>query len=161
MTYDFFSGFPMLRLRECRAQSIKGYQLPPPPISKSSPILPEPLPSHTFLKIPNLPILLANRSSQVFLIYRNVTVKLSSINNIHLKQQLNIGFFIFKFTLKYMLGNIYINKIHAWQRLYMISLYCGEGFFHPFNILLYPKESFTSNFKTARKKRFFHGTTSN
>ena len=27
--------------------------------------------------------------------------------------------------------------------------------------LLYPKQSFTSNFKTARKKRFFNGATSN
>ena len=28
--------------------------------------------------------------------------------NIHVKQQHNVGFFIFKFTLKYMLGNVYI-----------------------------------------------------
>ena len=29
-----------------------------------------------------------------------------------------------------MLGNVYVNKIHARQCEY-ISLYCGEGFFHP------------------------------
>ena len=28
---------------------------------------------------------------------------------IHVKQQHNVGFFIFKFTLKYMLQNVYIN----------------------------------------------------
>ena len=44
----------------------------------------------------------------------------------HEKQQRNVGFFIFKFTLKYMLGNVYINKIHARQCLYL-SLYCREG----------------------------------
>ena len=71
-----------------------------------------------FLKIPHPPILWANQSSQVFLINRNATVKVSSINTIHVKQQLNDGFFIFKFTLKYMLGNAYIDKIHSWQCLY-------------------------------------------
>ena len=50
-----------------------------------------------------------NQSFHVFLINRNATVKLSSINTIHVKQQHNLGFFIFKFTLKYMLGNVYIN----------------------------------------------------
>ena len=70
-----------------------------------------------FLKssIPTLP---ANRSFQVFLINRNATKKLSSINTIHVKQQNNVGFFIFNFTLKqmpvifilinYILGNVYI-----------------------------------------------------
>ena len=71
-----------------------------------------------FLKIPHPPILWANQSSQVFLINRNATVKVSSINTIHVKQQLNDGFFIFKFTLKYMLGNAYIDKMHSWQCLY-------------------------------------------
>ena len=37
-----------------------------------------------------------------------------------------------------MLDNAYLNKIHARQCLYIISLY--------------PKESFKSNFKTGRKK---------
>ena len=45
-----------------------------------------------------------------------------------------------------MLGNVYINKIHARQYLYKITLYCrgggGGGGFHPFNFLLHPKESF-------------------
>ena len=53
----------------------------------------------------------ANRPSQVFVINRNATVKLlNSINAIHVKQQHNVGFFIFKFTLKYMLGNVYIGN---------------------------------------------------
>ena len=63
------------------------------------------LPPH-FLKCPiplNLPI---NRPPQVFLIDKNATVKLSSINTIHVKQQRNAGFFIFKFTLQYMVDNI-------------------------------------------------------
>ena len=113
------------------------------------------------LLISPIPTLLANQSSQVFLINRNATVKLSSINTIHVKQQHNVGFFIFKFTLKYMLGNVYINKIHARQCLYIISLYCTEVFPILSISLLYPKESFTYNFKTARKKRFFNGATSN
>ena len=46
-------------------------------------------------------------------------MKLSSINTIHVKQEHNFGFFIFKFTLKYMLSNVYINKIHARQCLYI------------------------------------------
>ena len=33
-------------------------------------------------------------------------LKLSSISTIHVKQQHDIGFFIFKFTQKYMLGNV-------------------------------------------------------
>ena len=44
-----------------------------------------------------------------------------------------------------MLGNVYI-----------ISLYYREGFFPCFQILCcIQKKSFTSNFKTAGKKRFF------
>ena len=91
--------------------SVKGYQ---PYISKSSlPLLGSP----SFLKIspplPHPPTLPADWSFQVFLINRNATVKLISINTMHVKQHQNIVFFIFKLTLKYMLGNIYINKIHA------------------------------------------------
>ena len=41
-------------------------------------------------------------------------MKLSSMNTIYVKQQ-NVGFFIFKFILKYMLYNVYINKIRARQ----------------------------------------------
>ena len=122
------------------------------------PPLPPLLGSPHFLKssIPH-PILQANLSSQVFRINRNATVKLSSINPIHVKQQHNVGIFIFKFTLKYMLGNVYINKMHARQCLYIISLYCREGFSHPFNFFVVSK----GNFKTARKKRSFIGATSN
>ena len=36
----------------------------------------------------------------------------------HVKQQHNVCFFVFKFTLKYMLGHVYINNIHARQSLY-------------------------------------------
>ena len=65
-------------------QFAKGYHSPlvlrtpfqnHPPITRIPP----------FLKIPHLPTLLANRSSQVFLINRNATVKLSLINTIHVK----------------------------------------------------------------------------
>ena len=66
-----------------------------------------------FLKSPISPHLTGKWAIPSFLINRNATVKLSSINTIHVKQQHNVGFFIFNFTLKYMLGNVYINKIHA------------------------------------------------
>ena len=55
-------------------------------------------------------------------------MKLSSINTIHVKQQHNVGFFIFRFTLMYMLSNVYINKIHSMQYLYIIRLYCRKIF---------------------------------
>ena len=42
--------------------------------------------------------------------------------------------------IKYMLGNVYINKIHARQRLYRISLYCKDGFSHAFNFFVVSKE---------------------
>ena len=60
----------------------------------------------SFLKIPHYPNLPANWSSKVFLINRSATVRLSSINTIHIKRQHNVGFFIFKFTRKYMRGII-------------------------------------------------------
>ena len=65
-------------------QSAKGYHSPSYPVHhfKTIPPLQGPL---SFLKIPHLPTLLANRSSQVFLINRNATVKLSLINTIHVK----------------------------------------------------------------------------
>ena len=60
-----------------------------------------------FLKIPHSPVTSpTNRPFEVFLIDRNATVKLSSINTILIKQQHNAGFFIFKFILKYMLDNV-------------------------------------------------------
>ena len=99
---------------------------PPPPITRIPP----------FLQITHPPTLPVNRSS---LNNRNTTVKVSTINTIHVKQQHNVGFSIFKFTLKYMLGNVYINKIHAKQCLY-ISLYCREGFTHPFNFFVVSKK---------------------
>ena len=86
-----------------------------------------------------IPPITGNRSSQVFLINRNATAKLSSVNNIHVKQQRNVSFFIVKFALKYMLVNVYINKIHARQCLCIISLHCKEGFSHPFNFLVVSK----------------------
>ena len=73
-------------------------------------------------------------------------LKLSSINTIYVKQQRNADFFIFNFTLKYMLGNLYI-KVYIVGKVFPILSIS----------LLYPKESFTSNFKTARKKDFSMG----
>ena len=49
-------------------------------------------------------------------------MKLSSINIIDAKQQHNGGFFIFNFTLKYRLGNVYIKKIHASKYLHIWSI---------------------------------------
>ena len=67
---------------------------------------------------------------------------LSSINTIHVKQQQhNVGFFIFKFTRKDMLRNVYINKRHASQCLYIISL-LQEGFSHSFNFFVVSKRVF-------------------
>ena len=58
---------------------------------------------------------------------RQVPPKFTLITEIQVKFNkyylCNVGFFIFKFTLKYMLGNGYINKKHARQYLYIISLY--------------------------------------
>ena len=96
-----------------------------------------------FLKIPHPPILWANQSSQVFLINRNATVKVSSINTIHVKQQHNVGFFIFKLTLAwYMLGNVYFIKIRARQCLCIIRLYCREGSSHPITFFAVSKVIF-------------------
>ena len=102
----------------------KGVSTPNPlPISKSfPPISQNPL-------SPSLP---ANQSSHVFLVNRNATVKLSSTNTIHVKQQHNLGFFIFKITLNYMLSNVCITKIHPRHCLY-ISLYHRDNFSHFFN----------------------------
>ena len=91
--------------------------LPPPPTpifkNTSSPILPE------------------NRLYQVSLL---TEMQLSA--NIHVAQQHNLGFFIFKFTLAYILGNAYINEIHARQCLYIMSIYFREGFSYPFNFFV-------------------------
>ena len=52
------------------------------------------------------------------------------MNTTLVKQQQKVGFFIFKFTRKFMLDSVYINKIHAPEFLYIISLYYyREGFF--------------------------------
>ena len=40
------------------------------------------------------------------------------MNIIHVKQQHNVGFFSFKFTVKYILDDVYINKIHASKCFY-------------------------------------------
>ena len=124
------------KLKNITATNIvhKGVSTPPP--SQFQNHLPL-LGSLHFLKSPITLGKSVNQSSRVFLVNRNATVKLSSINTVHVKQQHNIGFFIFKFTLKYMLGfNVYTNKIHAEQCLYIISLYCREGFSHPFNFFV-------------------------
>ena len=80
-----------------------------------------------------------NRASQVFC-KCNCEIKFNKYYTIHVKQH-NVGIFIFKFTLKYMLSDV-INKIHARQCLYYVF---GK------DSLLYPKESFMPNLKTARK----------
>ena len=102
-----------------------------------------------FLKIPHPRTLPTNRPSQVFLIDRNASVKLSSANTIHIKQQDNVGFFIFKFPLKYMLDHVYVNKIHARIYLYIISLYYREGFFHAFNFFVVSKGIFHILFQNS------------
>ena len=93
-----------------------------------------------FFKILHPFTLPGNMSPQVFLNNRNATVKLSSINTIHVKQRHSNDFFNFKLTLKYMLGNVYINKTNARQCLHIISLYCREVLFHPFNFFVVFKE---------------------
>ena len=121
-------------------------------------------PPSTITRIPSIswnppfPTLLTNRPSQDVLINRNATVKLSSINTIHVKQKHNVGLLIFKFTLKYILGNAYSNKINARQCFYIISLYfyiIGKVAPMLSDSLLYSKESFTSNFKTASEEKIF------
>ena len=92
-------------------------------------------------KIPYFPTLLVNWSYQVLLSSRNATVKLSSINIIHLKQQYKNGFSIFKLTLKYLLGNVFVHKIHAREFLYIISSFC-RGFPHSFNFFAASKGIF-------------------
>ena len=134
-------------------QSVKGYQHL---ISKLSPPLLEPLPPlPSFLKTCHPLTSPENRSSQVSLINRNATVKLSSINTIHAKQQHNLGFFIFKVTLKYILCNVYINKIHARQCLYIKRLYCREGFSHSFNFFVVSKGILNVSFQNSEEENFF------
>ena len=67
-----------------------------------------------------------NRLSQVFYTNRYATVKLSSMNAIHVKQQHNVGIFIFKFTLKYMLGNVKTarkERFFQWSNFQSIAIY--------------------------------------
>ena len=110
---------------------ITQFSPPPPPFQNHPPLLGSPL---HFLKSPISPTLLANWSSQGFLINKNLTV-LSSINTIHVKLTKSFHFQVHN----YMPGNVCINEMHARQGLYIISLYCREGFSHPFNFLLVSK----------------------
>ena len=55
----------------------------PPPFQNHHPPITSIPPTPPFRKIPHHPTLPANQSSQVLLIDRNATVKLSSINTIH------------------------------------------------------------------------------
>ena len=103
------------------SQSVKGYQ---PLISKSCSILKITHSSPPYRLIGH---------NQVFLIDRNVTVKLSSIKTIHVKLQHNVGFLNFKDTLKYMLVNVYMNKMNVRKWLYT------GGFFHAFNFFVVSK----------------------
>ena len=53
-----------------------------------------------------------------------------------------------------MLGNVYVNKIHARQCLYIISSFC-RGFPHPFNPCYIQKKSFMSScFEQLERKDF-------
>ena len=63
-------------------------------------------------------------------------------------------FFIFKFTLKYMLGNVYIYKIHARQFLYIKGLYCRQGFSHPFNFFVVSNKILHESFNSQEEKIF-------
>ena len=69
---------------------------PPPPYFKIIPLITR---SPHFLKFP-IPHLTGKSALPSFLINRNKTVKLISINVIHVKQEHNVCFFIFKFSLK-------------------------------------------------------------
>ena len=95
---------------------------PPPPISKPCP---------HFLKLHILPPYhqIGHPKFPYSQKYRNASVKLSSINTTHVKQQ---HCWLFHF-------GMFISKKHARQCLYMISLYCREGFSHPFNFFVVSK----------------------
>ena len=41
-----------------------------------------------------------------------------------------------------MIGNVYIDKLHARECLYIIRLYCQEVFSHPFNFFVVSKDMF-------------------
>ena len=56
-------------------------------------------------------------------------LKLSSINIIHVNQEHNVDFFIFKFTQKCMLGSVYINKIHE----HVVNLFVVNLIYMPIN----------------------------
>ena len=58
---------------------------------------------------------------------KNTTVRLISVSTIHLKQQHNVSFYIFKFIVKYIL-DVYINKIHARKCLYDKFILYGRFF---------------------------------
>ena len=77
----------------CKSMVCKGLSTTPP-FKNHPPIIRIPPP--LFLKTPHPPTLPVNRSSQVLLFNRNATVKLHSISIIYVKQQCNVGFFIFK-----------------------------------------------------------------
>ena len=56
-------------------------------------------------------------------------------------------------VIKYMLSTVYVYTYN--------TFIVGKGFPILSISFLYPKVSFTSNFKKAREKRFFSGSTSN
>ena len=62
--------------------------------------------------------------------------------------------FFFKFTQKYMLGNVSVNKIHTRQCLYIISLYFREGFSHPFTFFIVSKGILHIQFQQLGRKDF-------
>ena len=118
--------------------SVKGYQ--PPPFQNHRPIT----------RIPPFQI-----GYPKFSLLTEMQLKLSSVNSIQLKQQHNVGFLIFKVTLKYMLSNGYIDEIHARQCLCIMCLYCREGFSHAFNFFVVSKGILHAYFQKQLGKKDF------
>ena len=90
----------------CNVVSTTPFQNHPPPFLK--------IPHPPFSPLPTLP---TNSPFQVFLIEINTII--NSMNTIHVKQ--HVGFFIFRFFLKYMLDDVNIYKIHARQCLNILA----------------------------------------
>ena len=91
------------------------------PITRTPPA-PTPPPHPPIFKNTSSPTSPENRLYQVSLL-----TEMQLLTNIHVTQQHNLGFFIFKSTLAYILSNVYINEIHARQCLYIMSICFREG----------------------------------
>ena len=91
------------------------------PITRTPPT-PVPPPHPPIFKNTSSPTSPENRLYQVSLL-----TEMQLLTNIHVTQQHNLGFFIFKSTLAYILSNVYINEIYARQCLYIMSICFREG----------------------------------